>query len=89
MDIILYAPILPFLLGNSKRFIINFSLYIHVFVGKNLFRSNLTIFGLRKWILVDKSSLNTCKAVSFRVPTHQYKLDASYWIGQKATLQIV
>ena len=89
MDIILYAPILPFLLGNSKRFIIIFSLYIHVFVGKNLFRSNLTIFVLRKWILVDKSSLNTCKAVSFRVPTHQYKLDASYWIGQKATLQIV
>ena len=89
MDIILYAPILPFLLGNSKRFIIIFSLYIHVFVGKNLFRPKLTIFGLRKWILVDKSSLNTCKAVSFRVPTHQYKLDASYWIGQKATLQIV
>lgn len=89
MDIILYAPILPFFLGNSKRFIIIFSLYIHVFVGKNLFRSNLTIFGLRKWILVDKSSLNTCKALSLRVPTHQYKLDVSYWIGQKATLQIV
>lgn len=89
MDIILYDLILPFLIRNSKRFIIIFSLYIHVFVGKNLFRSNLTIFSLRKWILVDKSSLNTCKAVSFRVPTHQYKLDVSYWIGQKATLQIV
>lgn len=89
MDIILYAPILPFLVGNSKRFIIIFSLYIHVFVGKNLFRSNLTLFGLKKWILVDKSSLITCKAVSPRVPTYQYKLDVSYWIGQKATLQIV
>ena len=47
MDIILYAPILPFLLGNSKRFIKIFSLYIHVFVGKNLFRSNLALFGLK------------------------------------------